>query len=186
MGRPKNSTISRRKNISRTATHKCHRATNDCAPEEVKGSRNIEEYIEEYIEEACVWIGDDDDDELAENAQQNVSSNSSSIAVLDSEEENDIHPSDSLHFSMIISKGIASWYQSVADARASNKRPHQYRGDSRTSPLITYYSYSIRSGRFMHSYRAGLDGPQAAWACKKYRGHRTLPPAAIQEARAQV
>jgi len=33
---------------------------------------------------------------------------------------------------------------------------------------IPYYSYSIRSSRFMHSYRAGLDGPQAAWACKKY------------------
>jgi len=131
MGHPKNSTISRRKNLTRTATHKCHRATIDHTPEEAKGSGNIAE----YIEEECIWV-DDDDDELAENAQQDVrsiSSNSASIAVLDSEEENSTHQSDSLHFSMILSKGIASWYQSVANARASNKRPHQYRGDSRTS-----------------------------------------------------
>src|SRR6267154_3716536 len=133
MGHPKNSTISRRKDLTRTATHKCHRATIDHTPEELeaKGSGNIAE----YIEEECIWV-DDDDDELAENAQQDVrsiSSNSSSIAVLDSEEENSTHQSDSLHFSMILSKGIASWYQSVANARASNKRPHQYRGDSRTS-----------------------------------------------------
>jgi hypothetical protein len=130
MGRPKNSTISRRSNISRTATHKCDGAPDDRTPEEVKGNGNISE----YIEEECIWLMMMMSQ--SENAQQDawsISSNSSLIAVLDCEEENDIHPSDSLHFSMILSKGIASWYQSVADARASNKRPHQYRGDSRTS-----------------------------------------------------
>src|SRR5258706_1925013 len=129
MGHPKNSTISRRNNITRMATHKCHGAPDNQTPEEVKGNRNISE----SIEGECVWT---DDDESVENAQQDVwsiSSNSSLIAVHDCKEENDIHPSDSRHFSMILSKGIASWYQSVTDARASNKRPHQYRGDSRTS-----------------------------------------------------
>ena len=48
------------------------------------------------------------------------------------------------------------------------------------------YSYSIWSSRFMHSYCTGLDGPQAAWACRKYQSHCTLPPATIQEARAWV
>jgi len=109
-------------------THIYHRATNDHTPEEVKGSTNTSE----YIKEACIWINNDDD-ELPENAQQDVSSDSSSIAVLDSEEETDIHPSDSLHFSMVLSEGLASWYQSVANARASNKQPHQYRGDLHTS-----------------------------------------------------
>ena len=52
--------------------------------------------------------------------------------------------------------------------------------------LITFSSYSIQSDRFMNSYWAGLDGPQAAWACKKYHGHCTLPPAAIGEARAHA
>ena len=128
MGCPKNSTVSQRKNILRMATHKCCRATNDCAPEEAKGSGNIDT----CSEEACIWIGDDDDDnELAEDAQQNVSSNSLSIIIIDGEEESDIHPSDSLHYNMILSEGIASWYQSVADARASNKQPRQYRGDSK-------------------------------------------------------
>ena len=89
MGHPKNSTISQRKNISRTVTQKCHSPTNDCTPEEEKGSRNIEEHIGEGV-----WIDDDDDDDddLDENAQQDVSSHSSSMAVLDSEEENDTPP----------------------------------------------------------------------------------------------
>ena len=26
------------------------------------------------------------------------------------------------------------------------------------------------------SYRLGLSGPEAAWANRKYHGHRTLPP----------
>jgi hypothetical protein len=27
----------------------------------------------------------------------------------------------------------------------------------------------------MDAYRKGLNGSQAAWAAKKYRGHRTVP-----------
>jgi hypothetical protein len=27
----------------------------------------------------------------------------------------------------------------------------------------------------MDAYRKGLDGKQAAWATKKYRGHRVIP-----------
>jgi hypothetical protein len=27
----------------------------------------------------------------------------------------------------------------------------------------------------MHAYHKGLDGKDAAWACKKYRGHRVIP-----------
>ena len=129
MGRTKKSTISRRNNIARTATHKCCGAPDNWTPEQAKVNRNTSE----YFEGECVWT---DDDNSVENAQQDVwsiSSNSLSIAVHDCEEENDICPSDSHHFSMILSQGIASWYQSVTDAQASNKRPHQYRGDLRTS-----------------------------------------------------
>jgi hypothetical protein len=28
----------------------------------------------------------------------------------------------------------------------------------------------------MDAYTTGLNGKQAAWAAKKYRGHRVLPP----------
>ncbi|KII87524.1 hypothetical protein PLICRDRAFT_112639 [Plicaturopsis crispa FD-325 SS-3] len=35
--------------------------------------------------------------------------------------------------------------------------------------------YSRRSCRFMDAYRKGLTGRQAAWAGKKYHGHRVLP-----------
>lgn len=42
--------------------------------------------------------------------------------------------------------------------------------------LASNHSYSIRAERFLNSYRNGLDGKEAAWTAKKYRGHRTLPP----------
>ena len=47
-------------------------------------------------------------------------------------------------------------------------------------------SYSIQSNGSMDGYCAGLDGPQAAWACRKYHGHRTLLPEALWEARAHA
>ncbi|KAH9914276.1 hypothetical protein B0H21DRAFT_703749, partial [Amylocystis lapponica] len=38
-----------------------------------------------------------------------------------------------------------------------------------------------RSLRFMDAYRKGLDGRQAAWANKKYHGHRVLPDSILHE-----
>ncbi|KAJ7131147.1 hypothetical protein C8R44DRAFT_612901 [Mycena epipterygia] len=35
--------------------------------------------------------------------------------------------------------------------------------------------FATRSDRFMDAYRKGLKGLQAAWAGKRYRGHRVLP-----------
>ena len=35
--------------------------------------------------------------------------------------------------------------------------------------------------RFGNAYRHGLDGSQAAWAAKKYHGHRTIPDAIMEE-----
>jgi hypothetical protein len=33
----------------------------------------------------------------------------------------------------------------------------------------------------MDGYRLGMNGKQAAWASKKYRGHRVLPESIMQE-----
>ncbi|KAH9923306.1 hypothetical protein B0H21DRAFT_701256 [Amylocystis lapponica] len=44
-----------------------------------------------------------------------------------------------------------------------------------------YDSYAMRSRRFMDAYRRGLDGKQAAWAARKYHGHRVLPNSILQE-----
>lgn len=33
----------------------------------------------------------------------------------------------------------------------------------------------------MDAYHKGLDGQQAAWANKKYRGHRVLPHTIMEE-----
>ncbi|KAG1753178.1 hypothetical protein EDB19DRAFT_1627163, partial [Suillus lakei] len=41
--------------------------------------------------------------------------------------------------------------------------------------------FSIRSVRFIDAYQKGLDGMQAAWAIKKYRGHRVLPESIMKE-----
>ncbi|THU83623.1 hypothetical protein K435DRAFT_689210 [Dendrothele bispora CBS 962.96] len=42
--------------------------------------------------------------------------------------------------------------------------------------------YANRSARFIHAYSEGLDGPQAAWANRRYHGHRTLPPEMLRKA----
>jgi hypothetical protein len=36
-------------------------------------------------------------------------------------------------------------------------------------------SFATRSLRFIDAYSKGLNGQQAAWAAKRYRGHRILP-----------
>ncbi|KAG1717925.1 hypothetical protein EDB19DRAFT_1064930 [Suillus lakei] len=41
--------------------------------------------------------------------------------------------------------------------------------------------YAHRSHRFMDTYKKGLTGKQAAWASKKYRGHRVLPYSILAE-----
>lgn len=35
---------------------------------------------------------------------------------------------------------------------------------------------SVRVERLLNAYQNGFDGKEAAWAAKKYRGHRALPP----------
>ncbi|KAF9504372.1 hypothetical protein BS47DRAFT_1374400 [Hydnum rufescens UP504] len=42
-------------------------------------------------------------------------------------------------------------------------------------PLISIRRFANCSLRFMDAYRKGLNGSQAAWANKKYHGHRVLP-----------
>ena len=37
------------------------------------------------------------------------------------------------------------------------------------------YRFVSRTRRFMDGYRKGLNGCEAVWASKKYRGHRVLP-----------
>lgn len=50
---------------------------------------------------------------------------------------------------------------------------------SRTNIFIC--SFSNRTLRFMDAYRRGLNGHQAAWASKQYRGHRTIPETILNE-----
>ena len=41
--------------------------------------------------------------------------------------------------------------------------------------------FATRSLRFMDAYRKGLDGRQAAWAAKKYRGQRVIPASILAD-----
>ncbi|KII90431.1 hypothetical protein PLICRDRAFT_106718 [Plicaturopsis crispa FD-325 SS-3] len=50
-----------------------------------------------------------------------------------------------------------------------------------TVPRSAMRRFSTRSLRFMDGYRKGLDGKQAAWASKKYRGHRVLPESLFRD-----
>ncbi|KAF9222265.1 hypothetical protein BS17DRAFT_708742, partial [Gyrodon lividus] len=41
--------------------------------------------------------------------------------------------------------------------------------------------FATRSARFINAYDKGLNGTQAAWAIKKYRGHHVLPESILKE-----
>ncbi|KAG2357456.1 hypothetical protein BDR07DRAFT_1420313, partial [Suillus spraguei] len=43
------------------------------------------------------------------------------------------------------------------------------------------HRFSIRACRFMDAYEKGLNGKQAAWASKRYRGHRVLPDSILRD-----
>ena len=47
--------------------------------------------------------------------------------------------------------------------------------------LISTRRFATRSLRFMDAYHKGLNGRQAAWAAKKYRGHRVIPEVILQD-----
>ena len=42
-------------------------------------------------------------------------------------------------------------------------------------PLTSMQKFATHSHRFMDAYEQGLNGHQAAWAARKYRGHHVLP-----------
>ncbi|KAG1861510.1 hypothetical protein DFJ58DRAFT_777241, partial [Suillus subalutaceus] len=42
-------------------------------------------------------------------------------------------------------------------------------------PLELIQRFAMRSTRFIDAYHNGLNGAQAAWAIKKFRGHHVLP-----------
>ena len=46
---------------------------------------------------------------------------------------------------------------------------------------MTCNRFSNRSSHFIDAYHKGLNGRQAAWANKKYRGHRVLPEGILEE-----
>jgi hypothetical protein len=48
-------------------------------------------------------------------------------------------------------------------------------------PLKSMRKFATRSRRFMDAYARGLNGRQAAWAARKYRGHRVLPEGILEE-----
>ncbi|KAI0244900.1 hypothetical protein BJV78DRAFT_1144295 [Lactifluus subvellereus] len=49
-------------------------------------------------------------------------------------------------------------------------------------PLNQIRRYANRSARFIHAYENGLSGAQAAWANRRYHGHRVLPPDMLKKA----
>ncbi|KAJ7713820.1 hypothetical protein B0H16DRAFT_1341048 [Mycena metata] len=48
-------------------------------------------------------------------------------------------------------------------------------------PLASMRRFVLRAHHFADAYRHGLDGAQAAWAARKYKGHRMLPPDFLKE-----
>ncbi|KAF5337676.1 hypothetical protein D9758_013007 [Tetrapyrgos nigripes] len=53
-------------------------------------------------------------------------------------------------------------------------------------PLVLIRRFANRADRYIHAYAEGLTGAQAAWANRRYHGHRTLPPEMLRAAREAV
>ncbi|KIY61088.1 hypothetical protein CYLTODRAFT_363327 [Cylindrobasidium torrendii FP15055 ss-10] len=49
-------------------------------------------------------------------------------------------------------------------------------------PHICIKRFFNRMWRFVSAYQQGMSGPMAAWAQKKYRGHRVIPSFAVDNA----
>ncbi|KAJ3992366.1 hypothetical protein F5050DRAFT_1579705, partial [Lentinula boryana] len=43
-------------------------------------------------------------------------------------------------------------------------------------PLVSMQRFATHSLHFANGYALGLNGAEAAWANKKFWGHRTIPP----------
>ncbi|KAE9404273.1 hypothetical protein BT96DRAFT_813848 [Gymnopus androsaceus JB14] len=48
-------------------------------------------------------------------------------------------------------------------------------------PLLSIHHFFTHSMRFMDVYARGLNGHQAAWAARRYKGHRVLPESILNE-----
>jgi len=46
--------------------------------------------------------------------------------------------------------------------------------------------YANRLARFVNAYSQGLSGPEAAWANRKYHGHRVLPASIISDLKEEL
>jgi hypothetical protein len=53
-------------------------------------------------------------------------------------------------------------------------------------PLKPFVRFANCSAQFIHAYGEGLTGAQAAWANRKYHGHRTLPPELIMSVKSSI
>jgi hypothetical protein len=49
------------------------------------------------------------------------------------------------------------------------------------SILMVRVRFCNRSQKFMDAYAGGLNGRQAAWAARKYKGHRVPPEGIMNE-----
>ena len=52
--------------------------------------------------------------------------------------------------------------------------------------FLPHCRFANRSARFIDAYTQGLSGAEAAWANRRYHGHRTLPPEMAALARAEI
>ncbi|KAG2044292.1 hypothetical protein BDR03DRAFT_849408 [Suillus americanus] len=78
-----------------------------------------------------------------------------------------------------------TWRKQCADSlaawRASKKVKDHSNSEPQNDEKLVNLSFATRSAQFINAYKMGLNGTRAAWAIKKYRGHRVLPPTIMQE-----
>ena len=156
MGRHKNSTKARIINLSKTPSHKCHRAAKDRAHREAKNDKKVLEALEKDVCDV------DDQGGRNEGDKEEVwctSSDSSSIVCPDQGDEEEIRPSQSSHFNMVLFKGVENWQKLVDEKLASTKRPRHYLRTSSTTAWRAKKD-AEKNGQTMENFYRPIVGPR--------------------------
>ncbi|KAF8259002.1 hypothetical protein EI94DRAFT_1618429 [Lactarius quietus] len=74
-------------------------------------------------------------------------------------------------------------YHTAPQAKTARAMESTVKDSLDSVPIHQIRRFANQAARFVSAYRDGLSGSQAAWANKKYHGHRTLPPESILEAK---
>ncbi|KAG1718330.1 hypothetical protein EDB19DRAFT_1798561 [Suillus lakei] len=90
-------------------------------------------------------------------------------------------PCKSVHANEVVVSTLRTWFGGSVLSSKEDDLERNVLSALDSIPLSTMRKFAIRSRRFIDAYDKGLTGTQAAWAIKKYHGHRVLPDSIMRD-----